>query len=232
VEQVICNKVVLLRAPPLGKTSLAKLMELYITRHANEIQVQEINLLDWQIWSNDKKKLKELKKNKLDAFEVWWKELTKETLDDSLQGKTKKVFILDEAQLLYPLGRKHSFWVILKKKQAMDNPFCCVFLLSMYGNSPDRNDDLSIGTPIKIETTFDLTDLRFTEEEFDDVINGFNRTFPQISIRKATRDRIWSSTLGHPGFVRLALDSIRDRFFDSVKLNQINWKDSIAAKYF
>jgi len=188
VEQVICNKVVLLRAPPLGKTSLAKLMELYITRHANEIQVQEINLLDWQIWSNDKKKLKELKKNKLDAFEVWWKELTKETLDDSLQGKTKKVFILDEAQLLYPLGRKHSFWVILKKKQAMDNPFCCVFLLSI--------------------------------------------TFPQISIRKATRDRIWSSTLGHPGFVRLALDSIRDRFFDSVKLNQINWKDSIAAKYF
>jgi len=71
-----------------------------------------------------------------------------------------------------------------------------------------------------------LNDLRFTYEEFEDVINGFNIQYPKLPLHQAAKNRLWKSTL-----VRLALEAIRDRYWDSVLLCNVEWKDSLAVKF-
>jgi len=220
LEHVATNNVVLLRSPPFsGKSSLAQLLYQYVDRET-DIRVKVIDLLECP---EDKTQ-----------FEQWWEDYTKETLKISFQPIENgwKLFIIDEVQLIYGLGENHFFWKSIKKTMRVEDSSCRFLLLAMYGDSPETITHQLTATPIDLKrNALSLEDLRFNIEEFNQVIDGFQIQYNQMTLGDVARKKLWTSTLGHPGIIRLSLEAMRDRYWDSVKCNFVKWMDSIAAKF-
>eukprot|EP01124_Arcella_intermedia_P000631 TRINITY_DN1033_c0_g1_i6.p1 TRINITY_DN1033_c0_g1~~TRINITY_DN1033_c0_g1_i6.p1 ORF type:complete len:485 (-),score=50.37 TRINITY_DN1033_c0_g1_i6:31-1485(-) len=227
-----------------GKSSIGTLLVEYIRRVYEDIDAQFVNLLEWvRAYRNSEHQppTKRLKKHQpLDnltqmpkLFEQWWQSRFGEDLNTSLTTKKnnkRRIWIIDEAQSLYPLGQDSIFWVSLKKMQGGNSDKVGVLLLSMYGETPCENGS-NLNTPIELRTVLNLTDLRFSEEEVHKFISLWNNLFQGLPIGIDTAKRLWKYTLGHIGFIRLSLEAIRDHFWNEFRSTKNDWDDSIPSKF-
>ncbi len=154
--------------------------------------------------------------------------------------------VIDEAQIIYQLGHEHFFWRSVKERLQKTNGLFFV-LFSAYGERPVNTSQGNVfATPIAIPCVCDLSFLLLGKEEYDELIQGYNKTDSGLQLPIGTGDdgelkcfrfsyitcscffvcyfkysdasnALWLATRGHPGLVRLCIDAIRSALLPQVK---------------
>ena len=156
VERVIQNGAVLVRSPPVtGKSSMVTLIMQYTKKnHAN----MAVYCVDFGAWNKTCDLGEYITKSACDWDEAW---------RNSPTCQQRTLFLLDETQVLYELGKRHAFWQMIRKRmnsQNTDVAHVFVVLFATYGERPDVGGD-SARTPVSFTHAFGLDFLLFTEAE-------------------------------------------------------------------
>ena len=108
-------------------------------------------------------------------FEDLWLKWTGMPMTEALNPNTGplRTFVIDEAQLLFPLGADSQFWTLLKKINGAPTSRVQVLLLAVYGLRA-RNDQLA--SPIEISAPWSLSFLALSDTEVDELFAAFNST--------------------------------------------------------
>jgi hypothetical protein len=98
-------------------------------------------------------------------------------------GESNTVILIDEAQMLYPLGRTHGFWRSIK--EALRNPpkRFHMMLFATYGEGPETSVDTELSnltspTPVVFPkfNSLDISTLRFTTDEYNELLENYHKT--------------------------------------------------------
>jgi hypothetical protein len=179
---------ILIRSPPSsGKTSLGQLLYCFYYKQENVLPIS-ITCLYWIENCTFE-----------EAFAT--KSGTNHSLAELLAKlplSNKIVLIIDEAQLLYNIIPT-TVWAMLK--MGLPHQLRIMFL-SAYG----------LSTPFEFsqDRLFGLSDLLFTEVEFNQYIEKVNATWVPISQFPVVVRMIYDATTGHPGLIRKILTLLYD----------------------
>lgn len=147
----------LLRSPPAsGKTSLAALLASNARVGRKVTAVSALG--------SDRKSIEDM-----------WLQLTGSAMAEALDpgAGPLRTFIIDEAQLLYPLGSDSPFWQLLKRINGEPTSHVHVLLLAVYGLRA-RKDQLA--TPIEISGPWSLSFISLNDTEVVEFFAAFNST--------------------------------------------------------
>ncbi|KAL6044349.1 Penicillin acylase family protein [Balamuthia mandrillaris] len=195
----------LVRAPPYsGKTSLAILLRERLSLQG-KYTVFAVSMLAWAERSGSVEK----------TLEHWLPPI------DSWPFRTNTVIIIDEAQLLYPLGSNHPFWRTIKMIQQNAQGSCYVLLIASYGERVPANTDGSpASTPISFSYSPALELVSLTKAEYDEFLDNYSKKSwigHYLSLSTVSKERIFNLTNGHAGLVRETLLALERKFSPNAK---------------
>jgi hypothetical protein len=108
-----------------------------------------------------------------------------------------------------------ALWAKVKFAQQLGRPMIALFCTYGY-RAAYRNNRQSVISPIRIQGSWSLEELRYTREEYDTVVQmlyqvDFIGTLVPDELTDLS-DHVWDMTLGHPGLVAFTFRNIYRHF--------------------